>query len=106
MGGLAGADGINFAALDQFDLDLGYLAEAQDRVIRPARAGDAFAIEAYALLQYPTCRLDRATLDLVDHAVGINGLANVDGERQLPHPDIFVALDFGNGGAIGTSIFV
>src|SRR5262249_58164486 len=93
-------------ALDQFDLHVRYLAEAQHRIVRPAGAGDALAVEAHALLEDPACRLDRAALDLVDHAVGIDGFADIHGQCQLSHLDVFVTLDFGDGSAIGAGVLV
>ena len=48
---------------------LRHLAEAKDRIIGPAVAGDALPVEANALLQHPAGGLDRAAFDLVDHAV-------------------------------------
>src|SRR5262245_4588285 len=106
MRGFAGADRIDLATLDQLDFHVWYLAEAQHRVIRPACALDVLTVKTHALFQHPTRRLDRAALDLVDHAIRIDGLADVDRKRQLPHPDVFRAFDFGDDGAIGAGVLV
>src|SRR4051794_36773084 len=106
MGGLAGADGIKLGARDDLDLHLRHLAETQDRIRRPGVAGDALAVEADLLLQYPAGGLDGAALDLVDHAVRIDGFADIDGDGQPSDPDILRAFDFGDDGAIRAGVLV
>ena len=88
--------GSHLRPLDQFDFDLRHLAEAKDRVFRPAGAGDALPVEADAFLQHPAGGLDRAAFDLVDDAVGIDGFADIDRQGQLPDADILGALDLGD----------
>src|SRR5262245_45583507 len=106
MRGFAGADRIDLAALDQLDFHVWYLAEAQHRVIRPACALDALTVKTHALFQHPARRLDRAALDLVDHAIRIDGLADVHRKRQLPHPDVCRAFDVGVDGAVGAHVLL
>src|SRR5437762_9325909 len=106
MSGLAGADRVDFRPLDDLNLDIGHFAEAQDRIFRPARAGDALAVEADALLQHPARSLNGAALDLVDDAVGIDRFADIDGKRQFPDADLLGALDLGDRSAIGTGVLV
>src|SRR6202035_4062011 len=92
--------------LDNIDLHLRHLAEAKDRIRGPCVAGDALAVKANALLQHPAGGLDRATLDLIDHAVGIDGLADIDRDRQPLDADVLGAFDFGNNGTIGAGALV
>jgi len=92
VGSLAGAKRVHFRALDHLNLDIGNFAEAQDRIFRPAGAGDALPVEADAFFQRPAGGLNGAALDLVDDAVGIDGLADINRERQLPDADILGAL--------------
>src|ERR1700688_4164702 len=99
--GLAGPDRIAVGPLDQLDLYFRHFAEAKDRVVGPRRAGDALAVEANALFQDPAGGLDFPAFDLVDHAVRIDGFADIDRERQPPDPDVLGALDLGNHRAIG-----
>src|SRR3954454_251191 len=106
MGSLAGADRVDFRSLDHLNLDLRNLTEAQDRIFRPAGAGDALPVEADAFLQYPARGLDGAAFDLVDDAVGIDGLTDIDCQGQLPDTYILVALDLGDRGTIGPGILV
>src|SRR5258705_9162400 len=106
MRGLAGADRADLRPLYQFDLDLRHLAEAKDRIIGPAAAGDALPVEADALLQHPAGGLDRAALDLIDDPVGIDGLADIDRDRQLIDPDVFIAFHLGDCGTIGAGVLV
>src|SRR5258708_15797445 len=93
MSGLAGADRLHIRPRDQFDLHLRHLAEAKDRICRPSVAGDAFLVKANPLLQHPAGGLDRATLDLIDHAVGIDGFADIDRDGQPLDADIPDPLD-------------
>src|ERR1700751_4308272 len=106
MRGFAGADRFDLGPRNDFDVHFGHFAEAQDRIFAPGVAGDAFAIEAHALLQHPARGLDRAALDLVDHAIRIDGVADIDRDRQPPDRNILGALDLGDGGAIGARILV
>src|SRR4029079_7031510 len=55
---------------------------------------------------HPACRLDRAALDLVGDAVGIDGFAHVGGERPLLDADVLIALDLRDSRAIGPGILV
>ena len=98
--------GSSSSPLDHFDIHLGHLAETKDRIVRPIRAGDALPVEANPLLQHPARGLDGAALDLVDDAIRIDRLADIDRERQLPDADILLALDLGHCGAIGAGVLV
>jgi len=104
--GLAGAERLHIRPRDQFDLHLRYLAEAKDRIVGPCVAGDALAVKADALLQYPAGGLDRATFDLIDHAVRIDGFADIDSEGQPFDANVLLALDFSNDSTIGSGVLV
>src|SRR6185312_315730 len=106
MGSLAGADRVDVRPLDHLNLDIGHFAEAQDRIFRPAGAGDALPVEADAFLQHPARGLNGAALDLVDDAVGIDRFADIDRQRQFPDTDLLGALDLGDNSAIGPGVFV
>src|SRR6185369_3098230 len=106
MGSLAGADRVDIGPLDDFDLDIGHFAETQDRILGPARAGDALPVEADAFLQHPAHGLNSATLDLVDDPVGIDRFADIDRQRQFPDTDLLGALDLGDDSAIGPGVLV
>src|SRR6185436_17056867 len=106
MGSLAGADRVDFRSLDHLNLDLRNLTEAQDRIFRPARAGDALPVEADPFLQHPAGGLNGATLNLVDDAVGIDRFADIDRQRQFPDADLLGALDLGDDSAIGPGVLV
>src|SRR6186713_2114386 len=106
MGGLAGANRVDFRTLDHLDLYFGHFAETQDRIFRPARTGDALPVEADALLQHPARRLNGASLDLVDDAVGIDRFADIDRQCQFPDGNFLGALDLGDRGAIGSGVLV
>src|SRR3954466_9603975 len=101
MSSFAGADRIDVRTLDHLNLDIGYFAEAQDRIFRPARTGDALPVEADAFLQHPACGLNGAAFDLVDDAVGIDRFADIDRQRQFPDIDLLCTLDLGDRSAIG-----
>src|SRR5215203_2426994 len=106
MGRLASADRVDIRPLDDLNLDIGHFAETQDRIFRPARAGDALPVEADAFLQNPACGLNGAALDLVDDAVGVDRFADIDGQCQFPDPDLLRALDLGDRSAIGAGVLV
>src|SRR4051794_12755198 len=106
MSSLTGADRVDIGSLDDLNLDIGYFAEAQDRIFRPAGAGDASSVEADALLQHPACGLNGAALDLVDDAVGIDCFADIDRQCQFPDTDLLGALDLGDDSAIGAGVLV
>src|SRR6185369_11301614 len=106
MGRLASADRVDIRPLDDLNLDIGHLAEAQDRIFRPARAGDALPVEADTFLQHPAHGLNGAALDLVDNAVGIDGFADIDCQYQFPDTDHLGALDLGDCSAIGAGVLV
>src|SRR2546423_15067121 len=99
MGGLAGADRVDIRPLDHLNLDIGHFAESQDRIFRPARTGDALPVEADAFLQHPACGLNGAALDLVDDAVGLDRLADIDRQYQFPDTDLLGALQLGDDSA-------
>src|SRR4051794_35178116 len=103
---LASADRIDLRTLDYLDLHVGHLTKSQNRIVSPAFASDALVVEADALLQNPTRRLNGAALDLVNHAVGIDGFADVDRKCHPLHLYVFRALDFRNSGAIGPCVLV
>src|SRR5258708_40312324 len=96
MRGLAGAEGLAIGPLDEFNFPLRHLAETKDRIISPCIAGDALRIKADALLQYPAGGLDRAAFDLIDHAVRINGFADVDRDGQPLDADVLGAFGLGD----------
>src|SRR5258708_15719942 len=104
--GFTGTDRIGLRTLDHVYVHHRYLAEVQDRVFGPAMAGDARRIETDALFQHPARRLDRAALDLVDDAVRIDRLADVDRDRERLDADVFLALDLGDDRAIGAGILI
>src|SRR5215216_3240572 len=106
MGSLAGADGVDIRPLDDLNLDIGHFAEAQDRIFRPTGAGDALPVEADAFLQHPARGLNGAALDLVDDAVRVDGLADIDRQCQLPDTDLLGPLDLGERSAIGAGVLV
>src|SRR4051812_42719837 len=103
---LTGADRLLLRPRDDLDLDRRHLREGQDRIALPGVAHDAGAIEADRLLQRPARGLDRAALDLVRNAVGVDRFAYVDGDDEPPHADVGVALDLGNDGAVRTAVLV
>src|SRR5215470_1017864 len=103
---LAGAKRPFGGAGEDLDLDGGHLREAQDGVVLPAVAGNALGIEAHRLEEGPARRLNGATLDLIDNAVGIDDLADVDGGHQTPDPDFGAGFDFGHHRAVGAKILV
>src|SRR5882757_10083036 len=106
MGCLTGANRVHLRPLDQLDVDVRHLAEAEDRIFRPAGAGDALPVEADAFLQYPAGGLDSTALDLVDDAIWIDGFADVDREGQFPDADVFGAFYLGNHGTVGAGVLV
>src|ERR1700737_3400577 len=106
MGGFACAERLAVGPLDNVDLHLRDLAKAKDRIRGPCVAGDALAVKANALFQYPAGGLDRAAFDLIDHAVGIDGLADIDRDRQPLAADVLSALDFGDNRTIGAGALV
>ena len=55
--------------LDQPDVDLRHLGEAQDRVVLPGARRDLAVLEAHALLEHEARPLDDAALELVSGAV-------------------------------------
>src|SRR5229473_2599727 len=106
MRGLAGAERLAIGPLDEFNFHLRHLAETKDRIISPRIAGDALPIKADALLQYPAGGLDRAAFDLIDHAVRIDGFADVDRDGQPLDADVLGALDLGDDSTIGAGVLV
>src|SRR5205807_8748636 len=69
-------------------LDLRHFLEAQDGIVGPGTRRDARAVEAQRFLEGPACRLDHAAFDLVDDAVGIDDLSDVDGCDCGPDADL------------------
>ena len=57
-------------------------------------------------LQRPARRLDGAAFDLVHHAVGVDGRADIDGDAQAPHAQLLGRMHFGQHGAPGAIAFV
>src|SRR5712664_4445239 len=106
MGGLSGADRLAIGPLHDLDLHLRHLAEAEDRIRCPRVAGDALAVKANALFQHPAGGLDRASFDLIDHAVRIDGFADIHRDRQPFDANILGALDLGDHGTIGAGVLV
>src|SRR5438128_11800898 len=106
MSSFAGADRIDVRTLDYLNLDIGHFAESQDRIFRPARAGDALPVEADALLQHPARGLNGAALDLVDDAVRIDRFADIDRQCQFPDTDLLGALNLGDRSTIGPGVLV
>src|ERR687897_1828214 len=106
MGGLSRADWLLVRPRDDLDLDRRHFGEGQDRVALPGIAGHALAVEADRFLERPARRLDRPALDLIDDAVGVDGLADVDGDDQAAHPYLGLTLDLRHDGAIGAGILV
>src|ERR1051325_4167714 len=85
--GLARAEPGLAGTVEQYGIDLGNLAEAQDRIALPVGGGDARAIEGHLLLQGPARGLDEATLELVHDAVGMDDLTGIGGDRGALEPD-------------------
>src|SRR5580698_10166496 len=106
MGGFAGAKRLQVRPRDDFDAHVRHLAEAENGIIGPVVAGDALIVETNALFQHPTGRLDGAALDLVDHTIRIDGLADVDGNGQTFDAYILGAFYLGDDGAIGAGVLV
>src|SRR6202012_5645225 len=104
--GFAGTERLQIRPRDDFDLHFRHLAEAEDGIVGPAVAGDALPVEANAFFQHPARRLDRASLDLIDYAVRIDGFADIDGDGQPLDANILGAFDLGDGGAIGAGVLV
>ena len=59
----------SFGIVDQLDLDLGNVAEAQDRIVVPGGGGDPAILEAHLLAHHEARALDDAAFDLVARAV-------------------------------------
>src|SRR6185437_7682043 len=106
VGRFTGADRLQIWPRDNFDLDFRHLAEAENGIIGPVVAGDALAVEANAFFQYPAGGLNSSALDLVDHAVRVDGFADIDGNRQPFDANILGAFDLRDDGAIGAGILV
>src|SRR3982074_123185 len=103
---LPGAERFAVGPLDELDVHLRHLAEAKDRISRPCVAGDALPVKTNLLFQYPAGGLDCAAFDLIDHAVRIDGFADVYRDRQPFDADVFGALDLGDNGTVGAGILV
>src|SRR5712691_1976960 len=106
LGRFPGADAGELRPVYQLDLDGGDLAEFQDRVLLPAKTCDAAFAELHLLLQRPAGRLNRATLDLVDHAVRVDDEPDVDGEKQPLHAYFMIDLHLGDHRAVCAEVLV
>src|SRR6188472_3841803 len=92
--------------VDEADVDLRHLGEAQDRVALPAVGGDPTVSEANALLEGPARRLDDAALDLVRRAIRIDHQAGIDGRPDAGETNLLVDLDLGHHRGIGGAVLV
>ena len=106
LGGLARADRRQVRPVEQVYVDLGRLAEAQDRVALPVHAGDPATVEADPLLEGPARRLGRAALDLVAHAVGVDHPSHVDRDGEPADPDRLLGLHLRDDRAVGAPVLV
>src|SRR5689334_20896704 len=106
MRGFAGPDRLDVGARYHLDIHFRNFTEAEDRIFGPGIAGDARRVESEPLLRDPTGGLDRATFDLIDHAIRIDGFADIDCNREPLDGDFFRALDLGDHGAISAGSFI
>ena len=77
-GDLAGAQWFFFRPVDQMDFDRRNFREGEDRVGFPVARQHALAVVAHLFLQRPADRLHDAAFGLIDHAVRIDDLADID----------------------------
>src|SRR6185436_356200 len=92
--------------VDEADVDLRNLGEAQDRVALPAVGGDPTVGEANALLERPTRGLDDAAFDLVGRAIRIDHQAGINGRPDADETNLLVDLDLGHDRGIGGAVLV
>src|SRR6476660_639701 len=92
--------------VDEADVDLRNLGEAQDRVALPAVGRDPPAGEANTFLEGPARRLDDAALDLVGRAIRVDHQAGIDGRPDAGETNLLVDLDLGHDRGIGGAVLV
>ena len=91
---------------EEFDVHRGHLGEPQNRIALPGVAGDVARVEAHALLQRPTRRLDGTALDLILRTVGVDDQTGIDGDRQPPYPHLGDGLHFGDDRTVRAAVLV
>src|SRR5205823_10425964 len=75
--------------------------ELENRIVLPRYRADAALF-----LQRPARGLDRAALELVRHAVGVDREAYVRGEHQARHAQRFARLHLGEHRAVRAEVLV
>src|SRR6185295_11847601 len=105
-GCLADAERVVVRRANQVNVDLGYLAEREHRVAIPVERRDAGPFDPHLLLEHPACRLDDATLKLIDGAVGIDHQACVGRAPDFLEANLLIDFEVNHDGRIGRAVLV
>ena len=96
-------------AIEEHGVDLGHLAETQDRIGSPVDAGDPMPVEGHLLVQRPARRLGESPLELIAQPVGVDDLARIhsnDGLLELNATAVTVDVQVHDHGDEALTILV